>query len=329
MLQSTAMPSFPEPLDEQGRVAALHRSGWPGAGPEAALDDLVRLAARLCGTSSAEINLVEADRLRFVAARGLGTPGETVAREMTFCTWTIAEPDRPLVVPDAREDLRFSANPFVVDGTIRYYAGFPLIVASHAIGTMCVHDPLPDLLDPEKLDTLRVLARAAQSHLSLLRDLDDLDTLARTDALTGCANRRATDEAIERDLRRAAASGTPMSVAMVDMDRFKAYNDALGHSAGDLLLQRTALAWRQSLRAGDLLGRWGGEEFCVLLAGSPTGQAYAIADRLRAAVPDGQTCSVGVAEWDRHERPADLVARADAALYEAKQAGRDRTVAAG
>jgi len=194
---------------------------------------------------------------------------------------------------------------------------------------MCVHDPQPDRLDAEKLDTLRVLARAAQAHIGLRRDVDDLDTLARTDALMGCANRRATDEAIERDLQRAAARGTAMSLAMVDMDRFKAFNDALGHLAGDLLLQRTALAWRQSLRTGDLLGRWGGEEFCVLLADSTAGQASAMADRLRAVVPDGQTCSVGVAEWDGHERPADLIARADTALYDAKNAGRDRTVIAG
>lgn len=300
MPQQSAISSFPVPLDEQGRVAAVRRSGLLGAGPEAALDDLVRLAARLLGTSSAEINLVEADQLRFVAARGLGTPGATVERGQTFCTWTITDADRPLVVPDARADIRFSSNSFVVDGTIRFYAGFPLVVGSHAIGTMCVHDPQLDRLDAEQLDTLRVLARAAQSHISLRRDVDDLDTLARTDALTGCANRRATEEAIERDLQRAGAREIAMSVAMVDMDRFKAYNDAFGHPAGDLLLQRTALAWRQSLRSGDLLGRWGGEEFCVLLAGSTTGRASVIADRLRAVVPDGQTCSVGVAEWDGH-----------------------------
>lgn len=329
MPQTTLAHSTPLPLDEHSRLAAVRGSGLPDAGPKAALDDLVRVAARLCGTSSAEINLVEADQLRFVAARGLGAPGVSVDRELTFCTWTIAEPDRPLVVADARDDIRFSSNPFVVDGTIRSYAGFPLIVESQAIGTMCVHDPLPDRLDQDKLDTLRVLARAAQSHISLLRDLDDLHTLARTDPLTGCANRRATDEAIERDLRRAANDGAPMSVAMVDMDRFKAYNDALGHLAGDLLLQRTAQAWRQSLRAGDLLCRWGGEEFCVLLPGSASRHARAIAERLRAVVPDGQTCSIGVAEWDRQEAPADLVARADAALYEAKQAGRDRTIVAG
>ena len=251
MPQAFATPPYPTPLDEDGRVDAVHRSGVLGAGAQAALDDLVRLAARLCETSSAEINLVESQELRFLAARGLGTPGATVSRELTFCTWTIAEPDRPLVVSDALEDPRFSSNPFVLDGTIRYYAGFPLIVESHAIGTMCVHDPEPARLDDEKLETLRVLARAAQSHISLLRDLDDLNTLARTDALTGCANRRAFNEALERDLHRTARDGSPLSVAMVDMDRFKSYNDELGHQAGDLLLQQTAFAWRHALRAGD------------------------------------------------------------------------------
>lgn len=323
-----ATPALPQPHDEQGRLAAMDRSGLLGTGPEAALNDLVRLAARLCATTSAEINLVGADHLHFVAAQGLGTPGGTVERELTFCTWAIAEPDRPLVVADAREDHRFSSNPFVVNGTIRSYAGYPLIVESHAIGTLCVHDPEPDRLDPDKLDSLQVLARAAQSHISLLRDIDDLNVLARTDALTGCANRRATDEAIERDLQRADVNGIPMSVAMIDLDRFKSFNDTRGHQAGDLLLQQAALAWRRSLRAGDLLGRWGGEEFCVLLPTSTIDQARVVADRLRTVVPDGQTCSIGVAEWDGREACADLVARADTALYEAKQAGRDRVVAA-
>ncbi|MCW3010356.1 MAG: diguanylate cyclase domain/uncharacterized domain, partial [Solirubrobacterales bacterium] len=289
---------------------------------------LIRVAAHVCGTASAEINLVGADRLWFRAARGLGTPGEAVDRELTFCTWTIRDPDRPLLVADARNDERFEHNPFVTDGTIGSYAGFPLIFEGHAIGTLCVHDPAPRTLEPAQLDALSVLATAAQTQLGLRRHVRLLDALARTDALTGAANRRAMDEALARELPRAARSGTPVTVLLIDMDRFKAFNDAFGHQAGDLLLQRSVLAWRTELRAGDLLGRWGGEEFCVLLADAAPGVAVRVAHRLRAAVPEGRTCSIGVAGWDGRESAAALVGRADEALYAAKHAGRDRTVLA-
>lgn len=315
----------PRPSDDAARVAALDRTGSIGP-PEAALDGLVRLAARICATSSAEINLVGAEQLWFCAARGLGTPGASVERGLTFCTWTILDPDRPLLVADARADERFATNPFVTDGTIGSYAGFPLISEGHAIGTMCVHDPEPRTLDADQLDALAVLATAAQTQVGLRRHVDALSALARTDALTGAANRRAMDEALERELGRSGRAGTPVALLMLDMDRFKAFNDEFGHPAGDLLLQRTAAAWRTELRAGDLLGRWGGEEFCVLLAGCLPAAAVAVADRIRAAVPDGRTCSAGVASWDGHEGAGDLVARADAALYAAKEAGRDRTV---
>jgi diguanylate cyclase (GGDEF)-like protein len=315
--------------DDPARVAALERVGAIGAPPEAALDGLVRLAARICAASSAEINLVGAEHLWFCAARGLGTPGAAVERQLTFCTWTIQDPDRPLLVSDARTDERFADNPFVTDGTIGSYAGFPLIAEGHAIGTMCVHDPAPRSLDRDQLDGLAVLATAAQTQLGLRRHVEELSALARTDALTGAANRRATDEALERELRRAERSGAPVTCLMLDMDAFKAYNDTYGHPAGDLLLQRTTAAWRTELRGGDLLGRWGGEEFCMLLADCPPAQAAAVADRMRAIVPGGQTCSVGLACWNGAESAGDLVARADGALYEAKRAGRDRTVTAG
>ncbi len=320
--------TIPKPPDEAERLTAVQRSGLLGAPPEAALDGLVRLAARLCGTTSAEINLVDAEQLWFVAARGLGTPGQPVPRELTFCTWTILDPDRPLLVPDALADVRFAENPFVVDGTIRSYAGFPLIFDGHAIGTMCVHDPEPDRLDADKLDTLQVLANAAQTQVALRRHVDELSALARTDALTGAANRRAMVEALERDLQRVTRSGGAMAVAMLDMDRFKAYNDRFGHPSGDLLLQRAATAWRGELRACDVLARWGGEEFCVLLSDCHAAGALEAVERLRTVVPGGQTCSIGVACWDGREDVQAIVGRADVALYDAKHAGRDRTVLA-
>ncbi|MBW3657088.1 MAG: GGDEF domain-containing protein [Actinobacteria bacterium] len=159
--------------------------------------------------------------------------------------------------------------------------------------------------------------------------LHRLDELARTDKLTGLHNRRAFDELLERELARAARTGDPLALALLDLDRFKAYNDAHGHQGGDELLSLAASSWKQCLRDVDVLARWGGEEFVALLPNAtPPDTVEVVVDRLRAATPLGQTCSAGVAVWDGSETAAELVRRADAALYEAKERGRDRTVVA-
>jgi diguanylate cyclase (GGDEF)-like protein len=115
---------------------------------------------------------------------------------------------------------------------------------------------------------------------------------------------------------------------VIDLDRFKQYNDRHGHVAGDQLLKSAAAAWRSALRETDTLARYGGEEFAVALPSCTAVEAEVVLERLRAHTPDGETCSIGLAEWVAGETPADLVARADAALYAAKRRGRDTLVAA-
>ncbi len=156
-----------------------------------------------------------------------------------------------------------------------------------------------------------------------------VEAMARTDELTGLANRRALDEEIRRELARSQRLGHQVTVAMLDVDHFKAYNDRRGHPAGDALLREAANAWRIAIRETDFIAHYGGEEFVVILPGCPPGNAPDVLQRLRDATPDGQTVSGGVATWDRSETSECLLARADSALYEAKRAGRDRLVAAG
>jgi diguanylate cyclase (GGDEF)-like protein len=153
-----------------------------------------------------------------------------------------------------------------------------------------------------------------------------LERLARTDELTGLANRRTAGEELGRFLARARRDGEPLAVAMLDLDHFKRYNDTHGHAGGDRLLQAAAASWTTSLRGGDFLARYGGEEFIALFPRCSLDDAACAADRLREALPEGVTCSVGIAVWNRHESGHELVGRADAALYEAKADGRDRTV---
>jgi diguanylate cyclase (GGDEF)-like protein len=162
--------------------------------------------------------------------------------------------------------------------------------------------------------------------VEISRLVSRLEGLARTDPLTGVPNRRVWEEELPRELERARRMGTELCVAIIDLDNFKAYNDRHGHQAGDLVLKEAASAWRAEMRSTDLLARYGGEEFTLLLPACAL-DAVAIVERLRAAAPL-VTCSVGLASWDFQEASADLLARADQALYLAKAEGRNRYILA-
>ena len=181
----------------------------------------------------------------------------------------------------------------------------------------------------ERLSALMgLLASEAAVAIERADLLTRLEAVARTDDLTGLANRRAWDEQIPRELARAKRDERPVCVAMVDLDRFKEYTDEHGHQAGDRLLKQIAAIWRDVLRPTDVLARYGGEEFVVLLPNCELERAVEVIERLRAVIPEGETCSAGVASWDSLEGPESLVSRADDALYRAKREGRDRVVSA-
>ncbi len=174
---------------------------------------------------------------------------------------------------------------------------------------------------------------------ALGKELDRAKREGATDPLTRLLNRKAFDDYVERASQMASLFRTPACLLMVDLDHFKAINDNYGHQTGDEVLKTVAdcLA-RTFLRKGDLVARYGGEEFAVVLTDTELKVAQALAARLCAAVAAGVvhrgnlavrvTCSVGVAEIVAGESPADWIARADAALYSAKRAGRNRVVVA-
>lgn len=155
-----------------------------------------------------------------------------------------------------------------------------------------------------------------------------LEALALTDELTGLPNRRAWNDQLPRELSRARRGGQPVTVALVDLDRFKAFNDRFGHDAGDRLLRGVADQARGCLRRTDLMARYGGEEFAVVLPGASLDRAQEVIDRFRRRIPSGGTYSAGIACWDGKESPEDLLSRADKALYEAKARGRAQTIRA-
>jgi diguanylate cyclase (GGDEF)-like protein len=176
---------------------------------------------------------------------------------------------------------------------------------------------------------LLVIGRMAQMLRHIERQAAQLHELALNDELTGLPNRRVWNAELPRALERARRDGRPLAVGVLDLDHFKRFNDVHGHLAGDQFLKAAGSAWSRHLRAVDLLARFGGEEFVVLLPGVDAVEASAILERLRESVPTGQTVSVGVALWNGYETSDELVARADRALYAAKQTGRNRLCLAG
>lgn len=185
--------------------------------------------------------------------------------------------------------------------------------------------PLPAL--PAHVDRfMTVLADQAAVALERATMLGRLAQLSRTDAITGLANRRVLDETLDREVARAGRTGETLAVAMLDLDHFKQFNDRHGHQPGDRLLRAAAECWSAAVRRTDLVARYGGDEFALVLPSCDREAAERLVARVRGAVPEGQTCSLGLVAWDGAESPADLLARADAALYQAKRGGRDRAV---
>jgi diguanylate cyclase (GGDEF)-like protein len=175
---------------------------------------------------------------------------------------------------------------------------------------------------------LLVVARMAGLIRQVEQQAAQLEKLAERDPLTGAANRRAWDRTLPVEMDRARRAGTPLAVALLDLDHFKRFNDQYGHQAGDQLLKIATAAWQSLLRSSDLLARYGGEEFAVLLPSSTLGQAVEVVGRLLAVTPLAQTFSAGVALWHGDETSDQIVARADQALYQAKEAGRNQVLAA-
>ena len=214
---------------------------------------------------------------------------------------------------------------------------YPTVVAAAYVGMVVV------VLLSSTFLTTRV--QSTREHLrrqkaELAQALEQIRQLATHDDLTGLLNRRAMLDRMQLEQRRSLRSGSPLLIAQLDIDHFKAVNDTHGHAAGDLVLQSFADTVRRNVRDTDVLARWGGEEFVLLLCDTPASDAVTLMERLRQAVqamqvpvaqggqPITVTVSIGLARHTPADPLAGTLERADQALYAAKAGGRNRVVPA-
>jgi diguanylate cyclase (GGDEF)-like protein len=287
-------------------------------------DALVRAAPELAGCEL--VALVEPDSVgTFVvtaASRAdlVGTQVPDVAHSLVH---RASRAGTPVFVPDARRAAELPPQLAEFEA-IKSWFCVPVMRSGLVAAVLCagweraVREPT-DL----RIDVIRSLASEASTtidHTDLLRSLS---ASASRDQLTGLTNRRGWDGLLAKEMAISRSRGTPLSVAIIDLDRFKDYNDLNGHRAGDRLLRAAASAWTAAIRQGDELARWGGEEFTLLLPDCGGACALDVVERLRRSTPGGETCSAGIAAWDGRESAIELFERMDEALYAAKAAGRD------
>lgn len=247
-----------------------------------------------------------------------------------------AEPRSCLAISSARVHQEDARDPGLIACEVcspcaPYSACTPLTVGGEVIGSVLVSGPRRP--DARQRRLVRDSVAQAAPVLANLRNLAIARQRAATDALTGLPNKRSVADNLKRMFAQASRNADPMAVVMLDLDHFKQLNDGFGHPAGDQALASVGTVMRATLREGDFAGRNGGEEFAVVLPKTDAAGAYALAEKLRKAISEVVvpgvdieiTASLGVAAYPEHAlSPERLERLADAALYVAKRAGRNR-----
>lgn len=255
----------------------------------------------------------------------------------------VAERRTPWIVRDGINDPR-RAQEEMHDGPPCSLLLLPLVAGDETLGVAQFERDAPGAFTACEMARLRALAAQTAATLANVLSHQNIYNQAVTDGLTGLFNRRYVQSALVDERRRAQRYGHPLSVVMLDVDSFKSYNDTYGHVQGDVLLKKIAAILRDSVRDVDVVGRYGGEEFIIVMPETPSREAYQIAERLRLAVARTvfpgfvhdpelavyKTISLGVATFpDDTDDTHALVTLADGALYRAKHGGRNQTVLAG
>ena len=346
-------------LDADGefdRLNALRRYAILDTPPEGAFDRITALAAETMETPVAMVSLVDSSRVWFKSVHGPAGIRE-MERGPALCGAAIVH-EGVYVVEHASADPRTQEHPLVTGGFgLEFYAGVPLRTHDgHQLGTLCCMDTKPRGATPRQLRHLEILAAVVMDEIELRRSAaqisrlsealadacNDLERRASFDPLTGVLARAAMLDRSARLVERALAGPKGAALLLLDIDHFKGVNDSYGHAGGDRVLKEVAQRMAASCRGGDLLGRVGGEEFLAVFPDVTVDEATTIAERLRDAVSRepivlGPGCALqvsvsgglrAIAAGEIGCTLGDAMAEADAALYRAKSAGRNRIVPA-
>jgi eukaryotic-like serine/threonine-protein kinase len=302
------------------------------------LDKALTSIAELIPYDSACIALCNKDYFQFVALKGAANSAELrhmhlpIKDDALFAEMNVNR--QPIVIADSLLDSRFNGygnNP------ARSWLGIPLVVHDEVVGFMAIDRNQPDAITERDAEIGMIFAAQAGVAIANARLFGEVQRLAVTDGLTEINNRRHFFELAEREWIRTRRYDHPLSAMMLDVDHFKRVNDTFGHATGDSVLRTVAQICRNSLRETDFLGRYGGEEFAIMLPDTDLSAAHATAERLRESIAgtpihtdkgDLQvTVSIGVASITVDMNSvATLLDRADRGLYIAKDTGRNRVV---
>jgi len=309
------------PKDEATRLNNLRSINILDTPSEERFDRITRLAKRLFDVPIALVSLVDENRQWFKSCFGLDV--RETPRDISFCGHTILGRE-PFVISDATCDSRFADNPLVTgDPLIRFYAGCPLVYLDGTrLGTLCIIDRKPRYLSDDDIAALWDLAVMVEQELNAIQ-------LATIDELTKISNRRGFTALAQSCLSQCRCGHSDVSLAFLDLNRFKAINDRFGHAEGDRALITFAGLMRQSFRDLDLCGRIGGDEFAVLLTDTNSIQAKEVVERFRRAVERHNRAALkgydlsfceGVVELDPEQEISveRLLAQADQVMYTRK-----------
>jgi len=357
------MISAPTPLNEAARLEELRSYDVLDTSAEQAYDDITYLASQICQTPIALVSLIDDDRQWYKSRVGLDV--QETPRDLAFCSHAILEPEELLVVNNALDDIRFADNPLVSeDPAIRFYAGAPLTTSTgNALGTLCVIDTEERELTDDQVKSLRALSRQVMAQLELRRSVNKLQEQARarhlyeeqledyqrkleskhaemtrlsiTDPLTGLVNRRAFIDTLNQEMARHKRYGDELALALIDIDEFKPFNDNFGHPHGDHAIEAVAKLLADESRTADLVARYGGDEFAIILPNTDQEGATVLGERFRTAIGQAEwgkrpiTVSVGIAvAGESADSVEALIDAADVALYVAKKKGRNQVAVA-
>lgn len=262
----------------------------------------------------------------------------------------VAEGCEPIVIPNVESHPVFSRLTVRGGPPVRAFAAVPVASSrQHARAALCLLDVEPLRLTAADIDAFAAFGRhigqeldrlivepvdpAESPELKEIEDVEALQHLASTDPLTGLANRRGGEKHIANEISRARREKRPLSCILIDVDRFKQVNDTFGHQAGDQLLRDISALLRRTVRAYDILVRWGGDEFLVVLPGVDLDAARVLAERIRNAIESLDThgigpvtISAGASSFEKDYDFMSTLKTADRRLYQAKAAGRNCAV---